>query len=44
MRDTRKKGRVVNGATLDELKVMFDAEIAFFRKKMRSLENQVKGI
>lgn len=30
-------------ATLDELKVMIDAEIAPFRKKMREVENQVKG-
>lgn len=31
-------------ATLDELKVMIDAEIAPFRKKMKEVENQVKGI
>ena len=30
-------------ATLDELKVMIDAEIAPFRKKMKEVENQVKG-
>ena len=30
-------------ATLDELKVMIDAEIAPFRKKMIEVENQVKG-
>ena len=30
-------------ATLDELKVMIDAEIAPFKKKMRDVENQVKG-
>ncbi len=30
-------------ATLDELKVMIDAEIALFRKKMKEVENQVKG-
>nr|DAK38668.1 MAG TPA: minor tail protein [Caudoviricetes sp.] len=29
-------------ATLDELKVMIDAEIAPFRKKMKEVENQVK--
>lgn len=29
--------------TLDELKVMIDAEIAPFRKKMKEVENQVKG-
>lgn len=30
-------------ATLDELKVMIDAEIAPFRKKMKEVEKQVKG-
>lgn len=30
-------------ATLDELKVMIDAEIAPFKKKMKEVENQVKG-
>lgn len=30
-------------AILDELKVMIDAEIAPFRKKMKEVENQVKG-
>ncbi|VRT16764.1 phage tail length tape-measure protein [Streptococcus pneumoniae] len=30
-------------ATLDELKVMIDAEIAPFRKKMKEVENQVNG-
>ncbi len=30
-------------ATLDELKVMIDAEISPFRKKMKEVENQVKG-
>ncbi|HET5082661.1 TPA: hypothetical protein VUP62_001566 [Streptococcus pneumoniae] len=30
-------------ATLDELKVMIDAEIAPFRNKMKEVENQVKG-
>ncbi|VLZ47683.1 TMP repeat family [Streptococcus pneumoniae] len=30
-------------ATLDELKVMINAEIAPFRKKMKEVENQVKG-
>ena len=30
-------------AALDELKVMIDAEIAPFRKKMKEVENQVKG-
>ena len=30
-------------ATLDELKIMIDAEIAPFRKKMKEVENQVKG-
>lgn len=30
-------------ATLDELKVMIDAEVAPFRKKMKEVENQVKG-
>ena len=30
-------------ATLDELKVMIDAEIAPLRKKMKEVENQVKG-
>ena len=30
-------------ATLDKLKVMIDAEIAPFRKKMKEVENQVKG-
>lgn len=30
-------------ATLDELKVMIDAEIAPFRKKMKEVEDQVKG-
>ena len=30
-------------ATLDELKVMIDTEIAPFRKKMKEVENQVKG-
>ncbi|HEU0893528.1 TPA: hypothetical protein VU220_002032 [Streptococcus pneumoniae] len=30
-------------ATLDELKVMIDVEIAPFRKKMKEVENQVKG-
>ncbi|VJB29975.1 phage tail length tape-measure protein [Streptococcus pneumoniae] len=30
-------------ATLDELKVMIDAEIAPFRKKIKEVENQVKG-
>ena len=30
-------------ATLDELKVMIGAEIAPFRKKMKEVENQVKG-
>ncbi|VNG95280.1 TMP repeat family [Streptococcus pneumoniae] len=30
-------------ATLDELKVMIDDEIAPFRKKMKEVENQVKG-
>ena len=30
-------------ATLDELKVMIDAAIAPFRKKMKEVENQVKG-
>lgn len=30
-------------ATLDELKVMIDAEIAPFRKKMKEVENQIKG-
>ena len=30
-------------ATLDELKVMIDAEIAPFKKKMRDVENQVRG-
>ena len=30
------------GVTLDELKVMIDAEIAPFKKKMKEVENQVK--
>ena len=30
-------------ATLDELKVMIDAEIAPFKKKMKEVESQVKG-
>ena len=30
-------------ATFDELKVMIDAEIAPFKKKMKEVENQVKG-
>lgn len=30
-------------ATLDELKVMIDAEISPFKKKMKEVENQVKG-